>query len=1202
MEYAFRGTLTRVLAVVAVLAVFTGMVWAQGGTGELTGLVTDPSGAVVPGAQVTLTNSATGEKRVETTTAAGIYHFSALKVVGAYTIEITAKTFKGYKIGNIIISVGVVTTHDAKLEVGAAGETVTVEAGAQLVQTEDSSLSGAVGREVWQSMPLETRSQNEFIGLLAGAEPAAQANLGTDRGAAVDGTRSGTGNFLVEGFDNNDQGLGGGGSLVGPGGANTTISPDAIQEYRVIEHVAPAEFGKAGGFVTDTVLKSGTNQWHGSLFEYNRVQALAANDFFSDRNGIKDHLVRNQFGGSFGGPIIKDKTFFYFTTEFHRLRSSAPTSAYATTPDFLNFVSSGAFEQNLEGTGPYTGIGLICGGATSFQALACPGQISSAGALGPIFQQLSSSQPFPLCIIGSANCKTVSTGMAGTDSFLAAGLYLFNVQYGLPGAPVPIYGNLTLSEPSSTNQARYTAKVDHKLGPKDQLTVAYLYDNADATTQFAGGVSTFGVPLNSHGRAQNAGVTWSHTFSPTILNQARMAYTRHTADFPGDKTANAGQIPSVATAFDPLGTGFGNSTNLPQFFTENNFTYKDDLSVTRGKHNFKGGASYNRTRNGSSFQADSNGFFLPYSVEDLVTDLKVDDQIDAIVAPLGLGPYGSVFYAEASINPSVTPATRPNYYRGFRANEVGMYFQDDWRITPRLTLNLGVRWDYFGPPHNFQRGIDSNYYSGSNVTPLNCTFPTLTGGTVTGPCNDTTIGGNQFFPANNPIIAAFGTGALATRDHEIWNKDTNNFAPRFGWAWDTMGNQKMVVRGGFGIAYDRMYNNIFENIRFNPPYFCFCNFGTFINGTPAGGTYQPGLYAAPFNNQGEFNSTALFPGGLPKTSPRAITQNLVTAYYEQAFFGVQYELAKDMVLETNFVGTYGHKLLGILNLNTFPGRRVGGGESSLRPNPNVNNINLRTNCCDSNYNGLQVTLRKRFARGMSFNANYTYSKALDDLSDVFTPRSSNGAINPTDSLNPQLDYGPADFNVKHRIVGSYTYDLPFAKGNRWIGGWSLSGIVSYQTGSPFSVTSSSSTNDPNKNGTFNDRFAYNGSAPIYTGKSAADGYFNTGAFSILNDPNAAVPVLCPATMNGGLWCEGRAAGQMGRNSLTGPKYANWDFGIGKRFKVTENSAITLQGNLFNIFNHPNFRLPVSDAALGNFGASTSDFGARVTQLSLRYDF
>ncbi len=292
MEYEFRNTMTRFLLVITVLGLLAGTLWAQGGTGELTGLVTDPSGAVVANAQITLTNTATGEKRTTVTTPAGTYTFPALPVVGTYTLETSPKGFKGAKVANIVISVGTIVTQDVHLELGAGTEQVTVEAGVQQVQTQESSISDLVDRRVWQSMPLETRDQNNFINLLAGAAQGNialnSANGGTDRGAAVNGTRSGTGNYLVEGFDNNDQGLGGGGSIgASTGGANTTISPDAIQEYRVIEHNFAAEYGKAGGFVTDTVLKSGTNSWHGSLFEYNRIQALAANSFFSNRSGIR---------------------------------------------------------------------------------------------------------------------------------------------------------------------------------------------------------------------------------------------------------------------------------------------------------------------------------------------------------------------------------------------------------------------------------------------------------------------------------------------------------------------------------------------------------------------------------------------------------------------------------------------------------------------------------------------------------------------------------------------------------------------------------------------------------------------------------------------------------------------------------------------------------------------------------------------------
>src|SRR5713226_10588248 len=316
MESAFRATSTRFLLAFVVLALSVGA-FAQG-AGELTGLVTDSTGAVVSGVEVKLSNSATGEVRTTVTTPAGIYSFPSLPIVGTYTLEIAAKGFKSSKVQNIIVSVGTITSRDVKLEVGVATEQVTVEAGQQIVETENAALSQLIDRRVWENMPLEARNANDFINLVAGAVPEQQAGA-TFRGAAVNGTRTGGGNFMVEGVDNNEQGQGGVslcGTQCGQGGSNTSISPDAIEEYRVITHDFSAEYGKVGGFVTDTVLKSGTNKWHGSLFEYNRVQALAAEHFFSNRAGSKDSLVRNQFGGSVGGPIVKDKTFFYFTTEF----------------------------------------------------------------------------------------------------------------------------------------------------------------------------------------------------------------------------------------------------------------------------------------------------------------------------------------------------------------------------------------------------------------------------------------------------------------------------------------------------------------------------------------------------------------------------------------------------------------------------------------------------------------------------------------------------------------------------------------------------------------------------------------------------------------------------------------------------------------------------------------------------------------------
>src|SRR5437879_6654603 len=368
MAYAFRNILSRFVLVLGVLALLTTIVWAQAGTGELTGLVADPSGAVVANAQVTLTNSATGDKRTTVTTPAGVYRFSSLPIVGTYTLEIAPKGFKAVKIANLVMSVGTTVTQDVKLELGTGSEQVTVEAGAEVVQTSEAALSQLVDRRIWQQMPLQVRNQNSFIELVAGAVP--QDGSNSNRGAEVNGTRSGAGSYLVDGTDNNEQGQAGRGqiSFYDKGGAATSISPDAIQEYRVITNSYSAEYGKGGGFITDTVLKSGTNTWHGSAFEYNRIQALTANDYFSDRNDIHDSLVRNQFGGSVGGPIIKDKTFFYATFEAHRLRQSTPVTGTSMTQQFYNFVNSGQFATFVDAN--------LCGGL-------CPNLPTT---VGPIFQ------------------------------------------------------------------------------------------------------------------------------------------------------------------------------------------------------------------------------------------------------------------------------------------------------------------------------------------------------------------------------------------------------------------------------------------------------------------------------------------------------------------------------------------------------------------------------------------------------------------------------------------------------------------------------------------------------------------------------------------------------------------------------------------------------------------------------------------------
>jgi hypothetical protein len=1203
----------KILGVVVMLVLMVGAAVAQvqAGFGALAGVVQDKTHAAIPGATVTLENPGIGLHMVTTTNKAGEYKFSPLEVVGGYTIKVEAKGFASEDIKDIKTSVGTIITENALLAIGKEDTVVEVEGAAvEQVQTDTSAISQLIDSTIWKDSPLQDRSQNDFVGLVAGA-----ASSDAGRGFAVNGARGGTGDFLVDGFDNNDQGLGGGGSsgALSAGGAITTISPDAVEEFRVISSTPPAEYGRAGGFATDTVLKSGTKKFHGGVFEYNRIQALAANDFFSNRNGLRDHLVLNEFGGSLGGPIYKDKTFFESTVEFRRYRQGAPITGTGTTQAFLNFVSSGAYEKFQEGTAQQNTANhfIDANGNEAIQEGTCPlntgatcaGVLSGSATLGPVFSKLLASEPEALPL-------STATFSPNTEAYVAQGLF---TSYGGNGAqdvlyPVPVYGPIAGAAFSVINNERASTKLDHKFGDKDQLSATYLLDFTSGTYTNGGGENTFGVPEVQVAGSQIFGLSYTHTFSPTLINVAKASYLRHVSNFSSPGTSG---VFAEATA-DSLSEGFGASSGLPQYFTDSEFSYDDSITKTYKINTFKAGAHYLRTRNASQFYNDVNGTIFPWSVEGLATDGKSDEAQDNYF--FGAPTYGGLYYASASIDPSAAPVyTLPNVYRGYRANEFSAYVQDDVKFSSRLTVNVGVRWDYFGPPHNFISGIDSNVYFGTATT--------------------ATANGNPFLPVNNKLIAGEqgATFQLAQSNGRttIWNRDTNNFAPRLGFAYDTKGNGKFVIRGGFSIGYDRLYNNVYENIRFNSPHFADNTIGYGAgSATPASLTLFPGLYADPFSATGG-NAAIASKGGKPV--PRHIDQNLVTAYYEQAHLGFESALPKGFVLEANYIGTWARKLVGLSDANNYDGRTActstAGAQGTLcknagyttftshRPNLIFNGDNFRSNHYNSNYNGAQVSIRKSYAYGLQLLANYTYSKALDETSDVFTQRS--GITGITDPLNPAYDYGPADFNQKHLLVITANYEYKPSKKNLLTAGWAISPIIMMKTGLPFTPFDSQSTYDPNKDGrTGIDRIQYIGTGSIkksiiHGGSPAGDnnghgGYFNLADFApVLPGTTTA----CPTTSNAGLFCDPA----LGRNVLTGPNYYNLDLAATKRFYIVDHQTVTFQANFYNAFNHPNFGTPTHDFNASSYvdesstpgahiGQSSNDVGPRVIQLSLRYEF
>jgi hypothetical protein len=1177
----------RLLGLFAVLSLAMGLAQAQvqAGLGAFAGVVTDSTKAAIPGAKVVLTNAGTGVHRETVTNSAGEFSFTALNVVGGYAITITRDGFQTAHLSNLNDSVGTVTTENVILAVGSEATTVEVQGAAiEQVQTDTASVSQLVDNTIFTQSPLEIRNQNTFVGLVAGAAP----DMTTGRGFAVNGARTGTGNFLMDGFDNNDQGLGGGAH----GGAVTTLSPDAIQEYRVITSVPNAEYGRAGGFTTDTVMKSGTNHLHGSAFEYNRIQALAQENWFDSEATphLRDHLVRNQFGGSLGGPIYKNKTYFYGTVELQRQETGSPSSFTGITQAFYNFVQSGGYEAFEEGVAPYNvatpnpnGDGTVnVGYCLQYLGTPCPGAFAK-DKLGPVFtaNYTATPQEFPF---GTYNLTNEPT-----DLLLGYTTYL----------PVNIYGTGNITTTQSYNQNRGTLKIDHALTLHDQLGFVYSED-LDNTISNTGGGSSFPGPAElNYGGAQIFGATWTHTFSPNLLNLFKAGYLRHVRNF-----AAAGPQGTADTlSADAISTGFGKSNGFPQLFTENMFTYEDSVTLTKGRHTFKAGGRYARTRNGSSFYNDVNGTYYYWGSADMLTDANdtlTGEALNPAAYPISF--YGGLYAASASLD--LTTQLAPNPYRGYRANEVAAYVQDDWKATPRLLLSYGLRWDYFGPPHNFIAGIDSNVYFGTGTS-----VPTYV---------------NQFAP-NVPLLigesgAAFkcvnvacGTPgtvgyAPASGSSTIWQRDLGNFGPRTGFSFDTFGNGKLVLRGGWGIGYDRLYNNVYENIRFNGPHFVDNTYGYGYGSAGINATLTGQVVQSPFTA----NVPLEVAGAAPV--PRHVNQNLKTASYQQTHFGIETQ-KKGYVLEVNYINTLGRQLVGIMNANTFEGREACATTaeqaackaagvtnfSTARPNPAFGNDNFRTNGFSSNYNAAQVSVRKGYSHGLQILANYTYGKALDQVSDVFDIKG--GATGIPTPYNQSHNYGPADFDYRHNASFTVNYVSQSEAHKLLLAGWGVSPILHMTSGGTINVFNSGSSYDPNKSGSTGvQRALYIGQGNpknAYNHSVSPAGIAGNGT-PILNPNlftnNTTNIFKCPTTINSGLFCD-----VGGRNSLYGLRQYNLDAGVSKHIALGERFNLTIQAAFFDIDGHVEWSDPVGDVNSPNFGKSLAA-GGREGQLSARIDF
>lgn len=954
---------------------FTSQAFAQ--TGTINGTVKDPSGAVLPGVTITITNAGTNAQRTFITDERGDYNVPLLPV-GTYRVQAELSGFKTAVAENIKLNVNDKLRIDLSLQIGQIAERLVVTESAPLVQSETSSVGNVIDNQKVVELPLNGRQFESLSQLVPGSvSPAPGSALGFRGGFNSAGARETANSIILDGVDNND-----------PAINNFTLRPivDAIQEFKVLANSYSAEFGRGGGAQVTVTTKAGTNQFHGALWEFLRNDKLDARDFFNRKgSGPKPPFRRNQFGGTIGGPIIHDRAFFFFAYEGIRRRQQF-TSLQQVPTEAMRRGDFSAIATPLRD--PATPLN------SSF-----PGNMIPANRIHPIAKKILDRGSFPL----------PTPGMAPPNNFLAVNPF-----------------------PNDVNQ--YNARVDHRFSDKNTLFGRYGFTKDALGTPCAGNGATACVPGFPHSditRAHALSLADTHVFSPRVVMEIRAGFNRQLqprialTSGKGDISTELGipasrdpkdfGHPNIAiTGFSAIGDrGFQNRTGTTVQFTGN-------INYTAGSHALRTGADVRRIM----FYAGSNAR----------ETLRFSNTWT-----------GNAFADFLLGYPNQTTRDPTDSFRYHIVDSHNFFLQDDYKVSNRLTLNLGLRYEYNTPDVEKQ-----NRVAQINVTTFKYEI------------------GNQ-------------NGA----SRALYKADKNNFGPRFGFAYRPDGTGKNVLRGGYGVFYDLAIvgNNLFF-VRTGPP---FQKPETFNAGTTPGDL----TLSDPFPTS-RLSTSAVF------DSP-AIDPNFRDAYIQQWNLGYQREFAANMVFEVSYVGNKGTKLVKTVDINqAFPVPGITQpAVQPRRPLPEYGAIGLLQGSANSIYHGLLGRLERRFSGGLSFLSSYTYGHVIDD---------STGGNVAQDARNLKADRGSADFDARQRLVVSYIYELPFGRGkmfgkdwpkamNAVLGGWEFAGITTFQSGRPLFVQLS--TSNPNSNtGSTRDRPNTTGVSPVIKDRSANKAlYLDRNAFA-----------------------------------------------------------------------------------------------------------
>jgi outer membrane receptor protein involved in Fe transport len=1077
--------------------------FSQDTTGTITGTVTDAQDALVPGTVLTLINLDQGAGRKATSNQEGVYEFKFLEP-GRYRVAGSRAGFQQLEKTDLVLTVGQTMRVDFNLQLGDVSQSISVsDTRSQILQAESSEVSQVINSTQVADLPLNGRNFDDLIPLMAGATTGMQGQ--SNGGYNLNGSRSDSNLFVIEGQSNSDF------------NNNLLIRPeiDAIQEFQILTATFSAEYGSTGGGIVSIQLKSGGNQFHASLFEFLRNDKLDANNFFANdvplvsgqTSAPRLELQRNQFGATLGGPIVRDKTFFF--VDYQGSRQVAGATTIQTVPTGAE--RGGNFSQDLGSKALYD---------DSFLGTTFPNQTIPASSLDPAAVKVMNLYPLP----------------------------------NVPGTFIPgqgVVNNFATSGVGANNSNQFDIKLDHYLTPMDTLTGHYSFTQGNQLIPAAFGGGTVGPCIgcgnvldllagSPQNRSQQAGLAETHIFSPATVNEFRFGATRYWSFYQtsdgGQKLASELGIPNVNVSayttglpwfdFSPSPSWIGTSPFTPSLIGYTNWEESDNLSLLRGRHSIKLGFDMHRKDNNtaSNFFGKGAYIFTPFFTGNAFADFLT----------------GRATEIQQTLTPGVT---------GLRAQEYGAYIQDDFKVTPRLTLNLGLRYDLFP-------GAYEDYNRLANLDP------------VTGMVE---LAGKDGAPRN------------------FIPTDYLNFAPRFGFAYAL--TPDTVLRGGYGISYVNA-NNFVSYIGANPPFtqsftlvnLSFTNYqaiNLLSQGLPTGlapttGNFNPALPAGNYDEAGANNRTP----------------------YTQSFsFNLQRALPGNMVAEIGYVGTKGTRLPGEVDGDPAPPGNPATEQQRriyAATLPNVTGITDYINAFSSIYHSLQIKVEKRFSHGLQFLSTYTFSKSIDYVSG--SPVTGGGDSNSSNFVQNPFDWNAdralSAFNVKNKFVAAFNYNLPLGRnqaiGGQWnrtvdalLGGWQVNGILTAQSGLPFSVFATSSADCGCSSGGLRADLIGN---PFPAGfHQSIHQWFDPAAFS---DP----PL--------------QQYGNSGRNIIPGPGLTDLDFSLFKKFRLDEKRMFQLRAEYFNILNHPNFLYPTSttDATWNTGGILTQAMPARVGQLALKFTF